>query len=128
MARMCLLPSNGAVRRRGPVALSFFATIRTHRAWQHWAIYDIPPSQMALAAGASRHPKAFNQAINDFQRPGYGGPCPPHRHGPHRYYFRLLALSVDRLALGSSASCRDVEREARKHLLAEATLVGVYQQ
>jgi Raf kinase inhibitor-like YbhB/YbcL family protein len=97
--------------------------------WHHWAVYDIPAVQMALEAGAAQHPThGFKQAINDFRRSGYGGPCPPARHGLHHYHFRLLALRVDHLAVHKDPSCRDVEREARKHLLAEATLVGVYQR
>ncbi|HMK78921.1 MAG TPA: YbhB/YbcL family Raf kinase inhibitor-like protein [Xanthobacteraceae bacterium] len=98
--------------------------------WHHWAAYDIAPSQTALAAGDAQGSaaEAFKQAINDFRKAGYGGPCPPHQHGPHHYHFRLLALSVPSLALRGNATCRDVEREARKHSLAEATLVGVYQR
>lgn len=96
--------------------------------WHHWAAYDIPPTQASLAAGAAQHAQGFKQAINDFQRAGYGGPCPPHRHGPHHYHFRLLALAVERLAIRKDPSCRDVEREARKHLLAEAALVGIYER
>lgn len=98
--------------------------------WHHWAAFDIPANQTALAADAARHAgqAGFKQAINDFQRVGYGGPCPPHRHGPHHYHFRLLALSIDRLPVRKEAPCRDVEREARKHVLAEAVLVGVYQR
>ncbi len=96
--------------------------------WRHWAAYDIPAQQTALADGAAqeadRH--AFRQAVNDFQRTGYGGPCPPHGHGPHHYRFHLLAVSVDRLPVPEGANCRDVEREARKHVLAEAQLVGMY--
>jgi hypothetical protein len=40
----------------------------------------------------------------------------------------LLALSVDRLPVGRTPSCREVEREARKYTITEATLVGVYQR
>ena len=40
----------------------------------------------------------------------------------------LLALSAASLAAGGEPTCRDVEREARKHVLSEATLVGVYQR
>jgi Raf kinase inhibitor-like YbhB/YbcL family protein len=95
--------------------------------WHHWAAYDIPAAQTGLAAGAAQHAEhAFKQAINDFERLGYGGPRPPRRHGPHHYHFRLLALSIDRLAMQTHPSCEDVEREARKHLLAEASLIGVY--
>jgi Monooxygenase subunit B protein/Phosphatidylethanolamine-binding protein len=39
----------------------------------------------------------LKQAINDFGRSGYGGPCPPRGHGPHHYHFPLLALSTARV-------------------------------
>jgi Raf kinase inhibitor-like YbhB/YbcL family protein len=97
--------------------------------WHHWAAYDIPATETGLAVDAARHAeKRFKQASNDFQRLGYGGPCPPRRHGPHHYHFCLLALSVDRLALRGAPSCRDVAREARKYVLAEATLMGIYER
>jgi Raf kinase inhibitor-like YbhB/YbcL family protein len=98
--------------------------------WRHWAAYDIPPAQAALSPGdAGRAERLrFKQAISDFARRGYGGPCPPHGHGLHHYHFRLLALAVDRLALGSKPTCQDVEREAGKHILAEAVLIGVYER
>ena len=98
--------------------------------WHHWAAYDIPAGQTALPldAGKNAEKLGFKQAINDFQRPGYGGPCPPHGNGPHHYHFRLLALSLDRLSLPAKASCRNVENQARKHILAEAVLVGIYRR
>ena len=91
--------------------------------WHHWAAYDIEADQMGLAEGAGHGSGAagFRQAINDFHRAGYGGPCPPRGHGRHRYHFRLLALSVDHLSLGARPSCNDVEREARWHVIAEAS-------
>jgi Raf kinase inhibitor-like YbhB/YbcL family protein len=94
--------------------------------WHHWAAYDIAADQTALAQAAAGDAHSFKQAINDFKRRGYGGPCPPHGHGLHHYHFRLLALSVPQLTVRKDATCRDVEREARKHLLTEATLVGVF--
>ncbi len=98
--------------------------------WHHSAIYDIPAALTSLAQGAAQHAekRGFKRAINDFQPIGYGGPCPPHRHGPHHYHFRLLALSVDRLATGNNPSCRDVAHEANKHALAKANLIGVYER
>ena len=98
--------------------------------WHHWAAYDIPPDQTELAENASggTSSRGFKQAANDFQKLGYGGPCPPHGHGIHHYRFRLLALSVERLTLQAKPSCGDVEQEARKHSIAETTLVGVYQR
>lgn len=98
--------------------------------WYHWGAYDIVADRMAVEAGASDKAEeaGFKQAINDFRRLGYGGPCPPRGHGPHRYHFRLLALSVDRLPVRQKPACRDVEREARKRALAETALVGLYQR
>jgi Raf kinase inhibitor-like YbhB/YbcL family protein len=99
--------------------------------WRHWAVYDIPGDQTALAedAGRVQAGQDFKQAGNDFDRPGYGGPCPPHRHGPHHYHFRLLALSRAELPIRrKDPSCEEVEREARKHALAEVTSVGVYER
>jgi Raf kinase inhibitor-like YbhB/YbcL family protein len=98
--------------------------------WHHWAAYDIPYAQVLMAEGGSEEAgrQSFKQAINDFHRAGYGGPCPPHRHGPHRYHFRLLALSVDHLPIRQSPTCKDIEHEARKHTLAEAVLIGVYER
>ncbi|MGA7993472.1 MAG: YbhB/YbcL family Raf kinase inhibitor-like protein [Bradyrhizobium sp.] len=98
--------------------------------WHHWAAYDIAAEHEGLAEGSGHGsgPARLKQAINDFHRSGYGGPCPPHGHGRHRYHFRLLALSVDHLPLPPKPSCVDVEREARRHAVAEATLVGIYQR
>jgi phosphatidylethanolamine-binding protein (PEBP) family uncharacterized protein len=71
---------------------------------------------------------AIKEAVNDFRKTGYGGPCPPHGHGPHHYHFRLLALSTDHIRAKANVSCRDIEREARKFALAEAILVGWYER
>ena len=97
--------------------------------WRHWAAYDIPHAWSHLARGAGR-PAAqhFKQAINDFKRVGYGGPCPPKGDGSHHYRFTLLALSVDRLNVHADPHCADVEREARKHCIAETTFVGLYER
>lgn len=96
--------------------------------WHHWSIYDIPPDRTGLAEGAGDAQAEFKQGINDFRRPGNNGPCPPRRHGTHHYHFRLLALSVASLTLRDEPTCRDVEHEARKHVLSEVTLVGIYQR
>jgi len=97
--------------------------------WHHWAAYDIAGSQtgLPLDAGNDAAKLGFKQATNDFRKPGYGGPCPP-PGAPHHYHFRLLALSVERLPVRAGVSCRNVESEARKHGLAEATLVGIYRR
>lgn len=66
------------------------------------------------------------QAVNDFRRTGYGGPCPPPGHGTHHYHFKLLALTVERLELAEGARCAEVAEAAEAHVLARAELVGTY--
>jgi Raf kinase inhibitor-like YbhB/YbcL family protein len=47
--------------------------------WHHWAAYNIPSTQHSLSEGGSRdaEQQGVKQAINDFHRAGYGGPCTP---------------------------------------------------
>src|SRR4029453_13625895 len=46
--------------------------------WVHWVAYNLPASTHALSEGASRTmPAGAREGINDWKRPGYGGPCPP---------------------------------------------------
>lgn len=93
--------------------------------FHHWAAYDIPARQTAIEEGASTEGD-LAQSINDFRMKGYGGPCPPHGDGAHRYVFRLLALSQEHLTLPPRPSCRAVERAARGVLLDKSVLVGLY--
>ena len=95
--------------------------------WYHWALYDLPPSVRELAADWPLARRLPPQAINDFGRPGYSGPCPPRGAGPHRYYFTLYALSTDRLALPNRVLCREVEAGC-KSALAYARLMGRYRR
>jgi len=61
---------------------------------------DISVDRTALAVDAAKHAEkqGFKQAINDFRRPGYCGPC-PRGHVPHHCHFRLLAISFDHFSM-----------------------------
>jgi Raf kinase inhibitor-like YbhB/YbcL family protein len=98
--------------------------------WHHWAAYDIPTSLTGLTEDLPKMEKSgpVRQAMNDFRRIGYGGPCPPHGHGPHHYRFRLVALSAEHLELSSKPTCKEVARAAAPHIIAEVTLTGVYER
>jgi Raf kinase inhibitor-like YbhB/YbcL family protein len=96
--------------------------------WHHWAAYDIAAGCKGLPAGVQAGRQGFLQALNDFGKPGYGGPFPPRNDGPHRYCFHLLALSAGQLEVRRDPSCMQVEREARRHVLAEAVLTGIYER
>src|SRR5579863_10398598 len=46
--------------------------------WVHWVVYDIPAGTTALAEGAAAHlPAGSRDGKNDWDKAGYGGPCPP---------------------------------------------------
>ncbi|HUL02313.1 MAG TPA: YbhB/YbcL family Raf kinase inhibitor-like protein [Gemmatimonadales bacterium] len=97
--------------------------------WVHWVLCDIPATLSALPENVSKAdaPKELGGAVqgkNDSKRPGYAGPCPP-PGAPHRYYFKLYALSK-KLGLKPGVSKQDVERAMDGHVLATAQLMGHY--
>jgi Raf kinase inhibitor-like YbhB/YbcL family protein len=94
--------------------------------FHHWAAYNIPGSWSGILEGAEFDGDGYSQAVNDFGRRGYGGPCPPRKDKPHHYHFRLSALSCAALAVKSSATCEEAMKAARPHELAIAELVVIY--
>jgi Raf kinase inhibitor-like YbhB/YbcL family protein len=92
--------------------------------FRHWGLFDIPASARSIGAGG----RAGTEVINDFGKPGYGGPCPPKGHGVHHYHFKLFALNVERLNIPSGAKVVDVEKAAREHAIAEGEIVGTYER
>jgi Raf kinase inhibitor-like YbhB/YbcL family protein len=98
--------------------------------FHHWAAYDIPPHWPGLneGHGAESLANGFRQAINDFGKPGYSGPCPPLSDRPHRYHFRLNALSESSLPVGPSVTCVEIIALASAYILEFVELVGFYQR
>lgn len=97
--------------------------------WVHWVLYDLPPATTALPENVAKTQTIAGnarQGINDFHRPGYGGPCPPPGK-PHRYYFKLYALDK-MLDLKPGAMKPDVEAAMKGHILAQGQLMGTYQR
>ena len=92
--------------------------------FRHWGVFDIPASARSIGGGE----KVGSEVMNDFGKPGYGGPCPPKGHGAHHYHFKLFALDVDRLGLGANAKVADVESEATKHAIAQGELIGMFER
>lgn len=96
--------------------------------WYHWGLFDLPAADGSLPAAYpdDAGPRAPRQAINDFRRRGYGGPCPPRGHGIHHYRFRLIAVSARHLDLHERVDCRDLEAAAEAHHVDETVLIGLY--
>jgi Raf kinase inhibitor-like YbhB/YbcL family protein len=95
--------------------------------WVHWVLYNMPPGTQSLAEGAARGhlPPGTREGRNDWQRTGYGGPCPP--IGRHRYFHKLYALDVELPELHEPDKAA-LERAMRGHVLAQAELIGTYQK
>jgi len=95
--------------------------------WVHWVLFNIPPQVTTLSEGVKEAelPPRVKSGLNDWQRTGYGGPCPP--IGRHRYFFKLYALDrvLDDLELPSKA---DLEAAMKGHVLAKAVLIGTYKK
>ena len=95
--------------------------------WNHWLLWDIPASTHALAQGF-KVGQIGESGANDFGRPGYGGPCPPKGHGPHRYFFKLCALDLPSLGLRRGAKRSELDRSLKGHILAETQTMGRYER
>jgi Raf kinase inhibitor-like YbhB/YbcL family protein len=117
----------------------------------HWVMVDIPASVSEIAAGECsngvvaggkkelRGPRGARQGVNDYTGwfandpdmagtyRGYDGPCPPWNDMlVHHYQFTLYALSVERVAVEGDFTAPQVLDAIKRHVLAEATLVGTY--
>jgi Raf kinase inhibitor-like YbhB/YbcL family protein len=93
--------------------------------WVHWVLYNIPAIAAELPEGATKLPAGTREGLNDWKRPGYGGPCPP--IGRHRYFHKLYALDTVLPDL-RRATKADVEKAMQGHVLAHAELIGTYQK
>jgi Raf kinase inhibitor-like YbhB/YbcL family protein len=96
--------------------------------WVHWVLYNIPPGAAGLPEGvrAADLPAGTKEGLNDWKRPGYGGPCPP--IGRHRYFHKLYALKEALPDLGKAASKGQLEKAMAGKILAQAELIGTYQR
>lgn len=104
----------------------------TGSGWWHWMVYNIPASTTELAAGAgtedgSKLPSGSIQVKTDFGSKGYGGPCPPPGHGPHRYSFKVFALK-EMLKIDEGASPAMVGYNLNGNSLATAELKAKFEQ
>lgn len=93
--------------------------------WVHWVLYNLPASAGELPEGVKVLPPGTRQGRNDWNRTGYGGPCPP--VGRHRYFHKLYALSEVLPDLGMPTKAR-LEQAMEGKVLARAELVGTYQK
>lgn len=117
----------------------------------HWLLFDLPASLSEIREGefcddvtprGKPGPHAVHgarQGINDYTHwfdgdndmrgdyYGYDGPCPPWNDEiVHRYVFTLYALDVPVLNVEGRPSGQQVRAAIQGHVLAEASLTGIY--
>jgi Raf kinase inhibitor-like YbhB/YbcL family protein len=97
--------------------------------WTHWVLFDLSPATNNLPEGLSKIdelPGGERQGRNDFRKIGYNGPCPPPGK-PHRYFYRLYALS-HKLDLKPGASKQEAEQAMAGCILGQTEWTGKYQR
>lgn len=91
------------------------------KTWVHWVVFNIDPH--ASHVGEDSVPGHGIEAVTDFGRTGYGGPCPP--SGPHRYNFKLYALDT-KLDLTEDVTRDELDHAMERHIIEESILTGIY--
>jgi Raf kinase inhibitor-like YbhB/YbcL family protein len=117
----------------------------------HWVAADLPASLREIAEGAhsdgvTAHgkepgptPDGGVQGINDYtgwfagdvdmrgDYGGYDGPGPPwNDERVHAYFFTVFALDVPSVGLSGSFTGQQLREAMQGHVLAQATIVGLY--
>jgi Raf kinase inhibitor-like YbhB/YbcL family protein len=117
----------------------------------HWVLIDLPATITSIAAGeyassvtakGKPGPQAAHgarQGINDYtgwfagdaamagNYFGYDGPCPPWNDEiVHHYVFTVHALDVAKLAVEGAFAGADARKAMQGHILAEASITGLY--
>lgn len=96
--------------------------------WVHWVLYNLPAENIGLVENvpATETLKAGGfQGKNDFEKIGYGGPCPP--SGMHRYFFKIYAVDAE-LPLKAGATKAELEKALQGHIVTQGQLMGTYQR
>jgi len=98
----------------------------TGSGWWHWQLVNIPKEVTTLPAGAMA-PAGSQQMNNDYGVKGFGGACPPPKHGVHHYKFTVHALSQE-LELPENASGALTGYMVKAHSLGSSTIEALYQR
>jgi Raf kinase inhibitor-like YbhB/YbcL family protein len=117
----------------------------------HWVMVDLAPTPAEIAAGefssavtpggksGPQAARGARQGTNDYTAwfasdtamkgnyYGYDGPCPPWNDEiAHRYIFMLYAVDIPRCPVEGDFTGQDVRHALAGHVLAQASLTGVY--
>src|SRR6266404_1911823 len=97
-------------------------------AGMQWVRYNVPADRIGLVENVPATEKVTGdglQGTTDFQKIGYGGPCPP--SGTHHYFFKLYALDGE-LSLQAGATKAELLKAMEGHIVAQTQLMGTYKR
>ena len=95
--------------------------------FNHWVIFNIPPTGNGLQEGIPRDSELENgirQGTNGAEQVGYFGPCPPPKE-THRYVFKVFALDTV-LELEAGVNKKQLLTAMKRHILGRGKLVGLF--
>ncbi len=90
--------------------------------WVHWLVANLTQSNVPANASITQN-DSFIQGQNSWGESCYGGMAPPNE--PHTYDLTVYALDT-MLSLAPGFSEEELHRAMQGHILAQATLSGIY--
>ena len=97
----------------------------------HWVAVNIPATTTQLDTGAgisdATLPGDAFHVRSDYSTRAFGGAAPPKGDHPHRYYFVVHAVDVEKLDVDADASPAVVSFNLAFHTLARAIITPTYQ-
>ena len=99
----------------------------------HWVVFDIPYSVNELVSNTGNlslnlTPKGAILSKTSYGVQGYGGPCPPEKHGIHTYIITIHALKTDTLGLDENTNAEIVGYYLWQNTIEKASIVMYYQR
>ncbi|MFA5773167.1 MAG: YbhB/YbcL family Raf kinase inhibitor-like protein [Candidatus Paceibacterota bacterium] len=89
----------------------------------HWIVWNIDPNISVIEN--SNVSTGAVEGYTSLNKSGFVAPCPP--SGIHHYNFKLYALDTI-LSIPKSSNKADLVRAMDKHIINNATLVGLYER